>query len=76
MSDLTLFLRELPGIHFVQDGFNWITIREDTLLQAWELQKIDYNNFLAELDEAKDEFWKQEFEELEADYWIEEYKRY
>jgi len=72
MSNLKLFIRELPGVHFVEGGFNWITIREDTLLQA--LQKMDYNNFLAELDEAEDEFLKQEFEELEADYWVEKYK--
>ena len=34
----------------------------------------NYEQFLAELDEAEDEFWRQELEELEADYWIEEYK--
>lgn len=36
----------------------------------------NYEQFLAGLDEAEDEFWRQELEELEADYWIEEYKRY
>ena len=37
--------------------------------------KVDnYEQFLAELDEAEDEFFKQEFEELEADYWINENK--
>ena len=33
-----------------------------------------YDCFLAECYEAEDEFWKELFENIEADYWIEENK--
>ena len=34
----------------------------------------DYLQFLAECDEAEEEFWKELCEEEQAEYWIEEYK--
>ena len=39
--------------------------------------KIDfdkYNCFIAECYEAEDEFWEDVFEDMEADYWIDEAK--
>lgn len=29
-----------------------------------------YDEFIAECYEAEDEFWKEVFEDIEADYWI------
>ena len=34
----------------------------------------EYNCFIAECYEAEDEFWKGIYEEIEADYWIDENK--
>jgi len=36
MDDAELLVRSLPGVHFREDNHNWITIREDTLVQAIE----------------------------------------
>ena len=36
MNDLELLIRSLPGVHFREDNHNWITIREDTLMQVIE----------------------------------------
>jgi hypothetical protein len=39
--------------------------------------EIDFNNydcFIAECYEAEDEFWKGIYEDIEADYWINEEK--
>ena len=33
MNDLELLIRSLPGIHFKENNYNWITIREDVLVQ-------------------------------------------
>jgi len=35
---------------------------------------VDYVSFLAEIYEAEDEFWKEIYEDSEADYWINENK--
>ena len=36
MSDAEVLVRNLPGVHFREDDHNWITIREDTLVQVIE----------------------------------------
>lgn len=36
MNDLELLVRSLPGTHFRENNYNWITIREDTLVQIIE----------------------------------------
>lgn len=36
VNDAELLVRSLPGVHFREDNHNWITIREDTLVQAIE----------------------------------------
>ena len=36
MSDTEVLVRSLPGVHFREDNHNWITIREDTLVQVIE----------------------------------------
>ena len=36
MSDAELLVRSLPGVHFREDNHNWITIREDALVQVIE----------------------------------------
>lgn len=36
MNDLELLVRSLPGTHFREDNYNYITIREDTLVQVME----------------------------------------
>jgi frataxin-like iron-binding protein CyaY len=36
MSDTEMLVRSLPGVHFRVDDHNWITIREDTLVQVIE----------------------------------------
>lgn len=39
--------------------------------------EIDFNKYeclIAECYEAEDEFWKEIYEDIEADYWINEYK--
>jgi frataxin-like iron-binding protein CyaY len=35
-SELLLLVRSLPGTHFREDNHNWITIREDVLMQVIE----------------------------------------
>lgn len=35
-SELLLLVRSLPGTHFVENNHNWITIREDVLMQVIE----------------------------------------
>lgn len=30
----------------------------------------DYIEFLADIDELEDKFWREYFEEIESDYWI------
>lgn len=35
-SELLLLVRSLPGVHFREDNHNWITIREDVLIQVIE----------------------------------------
>ena len=69
MDNLELLIRELPGVHFREDNVNWITCREDTLLEFLKQIEYDYNQFLAECYEAEEEFMDQE-----ADYWIDQYK--
>ena len=36
MIDVELLVRSLPGLHFREDEHNWITIREDALVQVIE----------------------------------------
>ena len=36
MNDLEIFVRSLPGTHFRENNYNWITIREDVLVQIME----------------------------------------
>ena len=36
MNDLELLVRSLPGTHFRENNYNWIIIREDTLIQIME----------------------------------------
>ena len=36
MNDLELLVRNLPGTHFRENNYNWITIREDTLIRIME----------------------------------------
>lgn len=36
MNDLEIFIRSLPGVHFRENNHNWITIREDVLVQIME----------------------------------------
>jgi hypothetical protein len=36
MNDLELLVRSLPGTHFRENNYNWITIREDVLDQIME----------------------------------------
>ena len=36
MTDAELLVRSLPGTHFREDDHNWITIREDALVQVIE----------------------------------------
>jgi hypothetical protein len=55
MNNLELLIRELPGVHFREDNINWITCREDTLLEFQKQIEYDYNQFLAECYEAEDE---------------------
>ena len=55
MNNLEQLIRELPGIYFREDDINWITCREDTLLEFQKQIKYDYNQFLAECYEAEDE---------------------
>lgn len=35
-NNLELLVRSLPGTHFRENNYNWITIREDTLVQIME----------------------------------------
>jgi len=35
-SELLVLVRSLPGTHFREDNHNWITIREDVLMQVIE----------------------------------------
>lgn len=39
-----------------------------------EVNFNEYDKFLAEIYEAEDEFWKEVYEDSEADYWINENK--
>lgn len=36
MNDLELLIRSFPGTHFRENNHNWITIREDVLIQIME----------------------------------------
>ena len=36
MSDTEVLVRSLPGTHFREGNYNWITIREDALVQVIE----------------------------------------
>ena len=69
MDKLVLLIRELPGVHFREDNVNWITCREDALLEFLKQMEYDYKQFLAECHEAEGEFL-----DNEADYWIDQYK--
>ena len=71
MNKLELFIRELPGTHFTEKGITWLTIREDTLLQAIKLLEEDHEQFLAEKYETEDEFWKEVYEDIVTDEEIE-----
>ena len=78
MENLKSIIRELSGTHFREDGFNWITVREDVLLQTLELLKLGHYQFqiesyyklLAEYYEAEDELLKEIYDDNEANYWI------
>jgi hypothetical protein len=36
INNLEIFVRSLPGTHFRENNYNWITIREDVLVQIME----------------------------------------
>lgn len=36
MNDLEILIRSIPGIHFRENNYNWITVREDVLVQIME----------------------------------------
>jgi len=43
-------------------------------LNDMEMNFKDYDCFIAECYEAEDEFWEDVFNDMEADYWIDEAK--
>lgn len=50
----------------------FLDIGEEIIEVPWT--PIEYNCFIAECYETEDEFWKEVFEDTEADYWIDHYK--
>lgn len=53
-------------------SIKWIELEHD--LEKEKARKKDYDQFLAEYYEAEDEFWKEYFEDIEADRVISEQK--
>lgn len=49
VNDAELLVRSLPGVHFREDNHNWITIREDTLVQAISNGSTYYENEYGEI---------------------------
>ena len=37
MDEIELLVRSLPGTHFRENNFNWITIREDILVEVMRM---------------------------------------